>query len=302
MNGDDPGIGSLGRLVSKWRWVLLAAVIVPVVIGMAFAVSAPPDYVSQAQLLIPASDPVTTRTTQTSAITIKLRSYAQSGLGESVRSALGSRASELDSVTGEQDRSEEVYTITAHSPDRTVAQEAVARGADALFRRSNELAREQVARLKSESAATIVSLTETLVALDAQNQRITAALTAAKQGPAPKHLLAARSRTAARIRAVTDRIDALRTLLGLADQRYIERRSVSTLISPPSTAKSALAAHLVSTVGLALVVGVAAGVLTILAMEAMSQRRRRRALQRSNPPDPDPGLNAPESKEEMYTP
>jgi uncharacterized protein involved in exopolysaccharide biosynthesis len=302
MNGDDPGIGSVGRLVSRWRWVLLAAVIVPVVIGFAFAVSAPPDYVSQAQLLIPASDPVTTRTTQVSAITIRLRSYAQSGLEESVRSALGSRASELDSVTGEQDRSEDVYTITAHSPDRALAQEAVAHAAHALFRRSDELAREQVAKLKGESVATIASLMDTLVALDAHNQRITAALNAAKQGPAPKPLLAARSRTVARVRAVTDRIDALRALLGQADQRYIERRSVSTLISPPSTPKSALAEHLVSTVGLALVVGVAAGILTILAMEAMSQRRRRRAVQRSNPSDPDLGPNAPESKEEMFTP
>jgi hypothetical protein len=303
MNGDGPGLGNLGSLVSRWRWVLLAAVIVPLVIGVAFAASAPADYVSQAQLLIPASDPVTTKTTQTSAITIKLRSYAQSGLGESVRSALGSRASALDSVTGEQDRTEEVYTITAHSPDRTLAREAAARAADALFKRSDELALGQVARLKGETAATIASLTNALVVLDGHNQRIAAALTAAKPGPVPQRLLAARVRSAARLRAVTDRIDALRALSGQATQRYLERRAASTLISPPSTPKSTGAAHLVSTVGLALVVGVAAGFLTILALEAMSQRRRRRrGIPRPHPPNPDLGRNAPESKKEMHTP
>jgi hypothetical protein len=289
-NGETSGLGSLAW---KWRWVLLAAVIVSAGVGVWFALEAPPDYTSEAEVLIPATDPVTTRTTQISAITMQLQDYAQRGLGDTVRSALGPEAPSLQSVTAVQDRTEDIYVITAHASVPSVAERAAAGAAEALIGRSNDLAEQQVDRLKQEAATDARPLAERLVDLKDRRRRLVTAIAAARREANPQaaplggggtpqaaskrleRLRAAKSRVESRIRFVTSRSDALVTLGEEATQQSIERRAASTLVTPPSAATSTVRARLVSTVGLALLVGLSVAFMTILAIEELARRRRR---------------------------
>lgn len=316
-SGETSGLGSLAW---KWRWVLLVAVIVSSGVGVLFALQAPPEYTSQAEVLIPASDPVTTRTTQVSAITIQLRDYAQRGLGDTVRAALGTEASALQSVTAVQDRTEDIYVITADASDGSVAERAAAGAAEALIGRSNDLAQQQVERLKQEAAVEGRTLTEQLVALDARHRRLVAEIVATRQrlkaqAAAPpggdgtaqasssrlKRLRAERSRLESRMGLVDSRRDALGTLGEQAHERYLERKAASTLVTPPSAAASTVRTRLVSTVGLALLAGLAVAFMTILAIEELGRRRRRRAgIMPSRPPREQRGLVVDRS--DVHTP
>lgn len=282
-------------LVRRRWWALLAAVVVSAGVALPLALSAPSEYVSQAEVLIPASDPVATKTTQVSAIAIQLGAYANKALGEQVRSTLGPQASAIHSVAAVQQRSEDVYLVTATASIGSVAERAVDEASTSLIDRSNELALEQVQRLEDDVESNVQDLTQELVTLGADRREYArsialywervvslqvAPFTIADRAEIQelrerlKRLRAAHSLTSSQIRVLVSKRDAIQTLVEDATQRYLERRTASIMISPPSASDDTVRARIISTVGLAVLAGLIVSFLTILVIERWSRRRR----------------------------
>jgi uncharacterized protein involved in exopolysaccharide biosynthesis len=270
--------------------VLIGAVVISAVVAIPFALSTPSEYTSQARVLVPAEDTVSTGSGQTSAIALALVDYLDHGFAGDVQDALGDRAAEVETITGVQLRDEDLYLVTVSTNSSEDVRDAVLVATDTLMVRASELAADQTVRLREQARLRTEELNDQIVALEAEQQRVATELAGAKDDLADARSGGTAAEVAEAKREVEDlqaeasnlqadhhllvtRRDGLASLVAQADQDLVTYESVGTLVSGPTTPVRAAPARTLLTFVLAILAGLAVAVGMILVLE----RRRRLA-------------------------
>jgi hypothetical protein len=291
-------------LIWKHRIILLIATLTSAAVTVPFTLRGESTYESQMTVLIPYGDPLSQSMQQSSGVTVRLLDFADGGeLGTAVREALGSEVEDLISVSADQQRAQDLYTVSAVARSSSVAQDAAAAAAQALIDRSNELAAGQVERLRARVVDELAPLDEQRAALiqeqvarETQIDQTTVALRKFQRQLASSSgdnaaLEQQIEELSARLRALQleqDRTDGQLALLeseqaylsGLveeATQAQLAREAASTPLSSPSRPQTNDSKQVVETVGLALATGLIWASLVLVWLE------RRRLLPSSSP-------------------
>ena len=164
---DEGRLGILGT-VRKRRLVLALVVVISVLAALPFALSVPPQYESSAQVLIPASDPISMGGNGVSRVSLELAAYASSSLAQDVRGSLGDQAAGLRSITAVSLRDQDTWLVTGLGSSPTVAQRAVSVAAQALISRSNDLAETMVRSLAANVTPALARLDLTMSTLSSR--------------------------------------------------------------------------------------------------------------------------------------
>lgn len=282
--GDHRGPGILDA-ISRRRWVLVFALLVSVVVSVPIALLTPSTFKSRGEVFIPVSDPVSSQLSQVSLIPNKLQSYGSSQLLADTRRNLGSTGSDLESVAITPQRDEGFYEVAIEAKTATAARAGVAAATQGLIREAHDLAQQQISRLQDVIDAHIrhgeVVLTKKMTQRDqarAQVQTLVGRVSSLQATAPGSSELAAASSELSRQRLELARLDDSISMLerqisGFGDQLQSARSvgiamaASSEVMSPPSQPATALPLRLLSTVGLALAVGLVVAILAILALE-----------------------------------
>jgi hypothetical protein len=160
-------------LLWRNRGILVVSAVLASVVGVFFGLTGPITFNSNGQLLLPATDPVAATNggssgrADNSLVGIQVKAYADKGLGDDVRRALGKDAPLLVGFSANRQRDPIFYKLTAEADRGPVAKAAVQAGADALIKKASDLAKAQVDRLQT-------LVTERLGPLDAQSVTLAA--------------------------------------------------------------------------------------------------------------------------------
>lgn len=288
----DTGRPGILATVKKRRLILFLVVVISVIAALPFALSVPPQYQSSAQVLIPASDPISMGGNSVSRVSLELAAYASSDLEQDVRASLGDQAAGLHSMTAVPLRDQDTWLVTALGNSPSVAQQAVSVGAQTLIKRSNELAESMVRDLASTVAPTLAQLNLTISSLASRIREIQqreAELTRRIQqlqrsgGVGVAALRTKLVALHAQRRAESASLDLQKSKRGAypgmvqgAYQTLQERIAASAVISPPPPGRRSAPVGLVATVGIAVLAGLLVGIFLIMLIERRSYRRRRR--------------------------
>ena len=293
MNVSDEGRLGILATVKKRRLILALVVVISVVVALPFALSVPPQYQSSAQVLIPASDPISMSGNAVSRVYLELAAYANAGLSQDVRASLGDQAAGLRSIDAVPLRDQDTWLVTGLAASPAVAQQAVSVAAQTLINRSNDLAGTMVRDLASTVTPFLARLDLTISTLSArilQTQQREAALNQKirqlKRSGDISGIPALRTKLAElRIQRRTDAValdlkkskrGAYPGMVTSAYKTLQERISASAVISPPPLGRRSAPVGLVATIGLAALAGLLVGLFLILLIERRSYRRARR--------------------------
>ena len=289
---DEGRLGILGT-VRKRRLVLALVVVISVLAALPFALSVPPQYESSAQVLIPASDPISMGGNGVSRVSLELAAYASSSLAQDVRGSLGDQAAGLRSITAVSLRDQDTWLVTGLGSSPTVAQRAVSVAAQALISRSNDLAETMVRSLAANVTPalarldlTMSTLSSRIVSLQQRERALSRKIARLRQSGTTDGVLALQTklgelRTQRRQDAVSldlarSKSSAYPGMMQTAYESLQQRIAASAVISPPPLGKRSAPVGLVATIGLAVLAGLLVGVFLILLIERRSYRRARR--------------------------
>jgi len=289
----DEGRPGILAIVKRRRFLLALVVVVSVLAALPFALSVPAQYQSSAQVLIPASDPVSMGTNDVSRVSLQLAAYATAGLPQDVSRSVGDRAaSGLRSVTAVQLRDQDLWLVTALADSPATAQQSVTVAVQSLITHSNDLAETMVRSLESNVAPSLAQLNRTISMLSSrilqiqQRERaLSRKIVHLRQSGTPGRVPAVRTKLQAlRDRRLADaatldlakgKRDAYPGMVQTAFTTLQERIAASAVISPPPPGKRSAPVGLVATIGLAVLAGLVVGLLLVLLIERRSYRRAR---------------------------
>jgi len=293
MTRADEGRLGVWATVKKRRLLLILVVVISVVVSLPFALSAPPQYQSSAQILIPASDPISMGGNAVSRVSLELASYASSGLEQDVKVSLGDQAAGLRDLHAVPLRDQDTWLVTALADSPALAQQAVSVASQTLITHSNELAADMVRSLASSVTPTlsqvdlaISTLTTRIMQIEQQERALSRRIDHLEKSGTTAGVSALRAKLETlhahhRTDAVTldlerSKRDAYPGMVQSAYQSLQARMTSTAVISPPPLGRRAAPVGLVATVALAALAGLVVGLLLIMLVERRSRRRAQR--------------------------
>jgi hypothetical protein len=276
---------NLLRVIAERRWVILLALLVSAAVAVPFAVMRPASFTSSGEVFIPASDPVGSEVSKASTLSVKLQAYGGSQITTDVRNALGTQSPGLVSVDVVQQRDPNFYDVRAEARNSTTARAAVAVAAQKLMNKSQTFGESQLATLNSEIRSRLAALEHPLATLLTQRSELQTQVRAlaadAKSlelsSPGSSEALAAQQKVTkkriqlhelgAKIGALETQRKGLMNLMQNARDTALSRIASSTVVSGPSQPVTTLPMRVVSTLALAMLVGLVVSILAVVWME-----------------------------------